>query len=217
MADKIAFNVDLGELANFTPTEGLGGNALLKQDGFYKGHITKIVLKKSSTGNPMWLVQQIVDDEDEKGQSLLQNVLLGGKDKNGEPLSRQLGAFMTGVGLTQDQIRAFAQKGSVDGEQLAQLFIGKPVHFSAEAETYEGKMSTKINNYVSEQQYKDAVAANAHRKPRRADASFSGTPAGVVSGPTNVGGAGALGNIAPANGAGKADPMKALAGLNLPI
>lgn len=210
-SDKVSFTVDLGELANYTPTEGLGGNALLKMDGFYSGQITKVLLKKSSTGNPMFLVQQIVQDADEKGQSLLQNVLCGGKDKNGEPLSRQLGQFLTGLGMTQDQIRAFAANGVQDGEALAAKFVGKIAYFSVEAETYESKMSSKINNYISKQQYDDAVAIGAHRKPRRADVSFAGPPAGVTTGPTNVGGP-----AAATNGA-KPDAMKALAGLGLPI
>lgn len=211
MADKISFNIDLGELANYTPTEGLGGNSLMKMDGFYSAQITKILLKKSQAGHPMFLVQQIVQDADEKGASLLQNVLCGGKDKNGDPLSRQLGQFLTGMGLSQEQIREFAKNGIVDGEQVAAKFVGKTVYFSSEAETYEGKMSSKISNYVSKQQYDDAVAANAHRKPRRADVTFSGTPAGVTTGPTNVGGPAAQ------NGAGKPDALTALKALNLPI
>ena len=115
MAEKISFNIDLGELSNYTPTEGLGGNSLMKQDGFYSGQITKILLKKSQAGHPMFLVQQIVQDADEKGASLLQNVLCGGKDKNGDPLSRQLGQFLTGMGLSQDQIREFAATGVGSG------------------------------------------------------------------------------------------------------
>lgn len=213
MAEKISFNIDLGELSNYTPTEGLGGNSLMKQDGFYSGQITKILLKKSQAGHPMFLVQQIVQDADEKGASLLQNVLCGGKDKNGDPLSRQLGQFLTGMGLSQDQIREFAKNGIVDGEQVAAKFVGKIVYFSAEAESYEGKMSSKISNYVSKQQYDDAVAANAHRKPRRADVTFSGTPAGVTTGPTNVGGPAA----GAQNGAAKPDALTALKALNLPI
>ena len=210
MADKITFNIDLGELANYTPTEGLGGNSLMKQDGMYSAVITKILLKKSQAGHPMFLVQQIVQDADEKGASLLQNVLCGGKDKNGDPLSRQLGQFLTGMGLTQDQIRAFAANGVADGEAVASKFVGKTVYFTAEAETYEGKMSSKVGNYITPQAYNDAVAANAHRKPRRADVTFSGPPAGVTTGPTNVGGP-------AANGVKPIDAGAALKALNLPI
>lgn len=215
MAEKISITVDLGALADFTPSEGLGGNSLMAKDGSYSGKILKILQKKSESGNPMWLVQQIVEDQDEKGASLLNNVLLGGKDRNGDSLARQLGQFLISCGYTTEQIRGFAKTGSVDGEALAnKLCVGKTVYFTAEAESYEGKLTSKVKNYITEQAYKDAVAANAHRKPHNAAVSFAGPPAGVTAGPTNVGGAAATGAPAGANGAAK-DPLAALAGLNI--
>ncbi len=221
MAEKIQINVDLGELKDFTPTEGLGSNSLMKMDGTYCGKVLKILPRRSeSSGNPMWLVQLIVEDEDEKGASLLQNVLLGGKDRNGDSLARQLGQFLTSVGYTTEQIRGFAAKGVVDGEQLGQAFIGKLVYFTAEAESYEGKMTSKVKNFVTKQNYDDAKAANAHRKPHNAAVSFSGPPAGIAA-PANVGGpaanVGGPAATAGANGAAKPNPLQALQGLNLNI
>ncbi len=211
MAEKIAFNVDLSGLADWAPYEGFGSNSLMKQDGSYKATVTKVQLTKSSNGSPMFLVQQIVQDEDEKGASLLNNVMVGGNDKNGKSMIRQLGDFLQGCGTAPDVIRSLAQKGSIDGEQLASQLVGKTVHFTAEAETYEGKQTSKVKNYISKQQYDDAVAANAHRRPRAAAQSFAGAPAGVVTGPANVGGPAANG-AAP-----KANPLQALASLSLPI
>lgn len=207
------YMVDLSGLANFTPYEGLGSNALLKQDGFYKALVTKIIPAKSSNGNPMWKVAQTIQDEDEKGQSLISNVLIGGTDIKGESMIRQLGAFLMSVGQPVEAIRTFAKNGSVNVKELAALFVGKVVHIECESESYEGKLSHKVKNYIPPQQYTDAVAANAHRKPRRADMTFAGTPAGAVTASAPVGGL----TFGGANGAAGAavDPIGKLKGLNL--
>lgn len=209
MAEKISFSIDLTELKDFTPTEGLGSNSLIEKDGSYTGNITRVMLQKAKSGNPMFLVQQIVDDADAKGAMLLQNVIVGGKDRNGDSLARQLGALLTSIGYSVEQIRGLAANGSIDGEAMAKSLIGKRVYFTVEAEAYEGKISSRIQNYVTKQAYDDAVAANAHRRPRRVtDASFSGAPAGAAGMPAPTGTA--------ANGATKAkDPLAALSGLNL--
>jgi len=213
MADD-NYNVDLSGLINYVPFEGLGSNGLLKFDGLYTGLVTKIIPGKSGTGNPKWTIAQVVQDEDEKGQNLVSTVLIGGVDSKGEPLIRQLGAFMTSIGMTLDQIKKFASDNASkppDVKTLASLFVGKTVHIQCEAEPYEGKMSTKVQNYVSPQAYVDAKAANAHRKPRRADATFSGPSTTTTSMSLNVGGP------AMSNGAPKTDAAAKLASLGLPI
>jgi len=208
MAEKVSFSIDLTELKDFTPSEGLGSNSLIEKDGSYTGNITKVMLQKSKDGKPMFLVQQIVDDADAKGAMLLQNVLVGGRDRNGDPLARQLGSLLTSIGYSVEQIRGLAATGNIDGEAMAKQLTGKRVYFTVEAEAYEGKISSRIQNYVTKQAYDDAVAANAHRRPRRVtDASFSGAPAGAAGMPAPAG--------AAATGAKAKDPMAALAGLNL--
>lgn len=212
MTEKISFNIDLSELKDFTPTDGLGSNSLLDKDGTYTGLIAKIMLTKAKDGKPMFLVQQIIDDADAKGAMLLHNVLVGGKDRNGDPLIRQLGALMTSCGFPVESIRALSANGSVNADQIVALLVGKRVFFTAEAEAYEGKLSSKIQNYVTKQAYDDAVASNAHRRPRRVnDASFSAAPAGAAAATAALPGL-------PAPGAAKAaDPLQALQGLKLPI
>lgn len=215
MADKITLQVNLGDLADFTPSEGLGSNSLMKFDGSYKGKVTKIFNKKAESGNPMLLVQLIVEDTDEKGAMLLHNVLIGGKDRHGAPLARQLGQFMIGMGFSTEQIRALSSKGTIDVDQLTVAFIGRTACFTAEAESYEGKLTSKVKNFITEQNYLDAVAASAHRKPINAAQTFSGPSQSVTTGPANVGGAGLIPGVTT-NGAAK-DPLAALAGLGLKI
>lgn len=216
MADSISIN--LADLANYTPTEGLGSNALLKQDGFYTALVTKIVSKKSKTGNPMFTIQQIVQDEDEKGQNLISNVLCGGKDSNGEPLARQLGDFLLSAGFSVEQIRAMSANGTVDSAQLTQHLMNKRVFISCEAEAYEGKLSTKVANYIAKTRYDEAVAANAHRRPHKAVQSFASAPAGAVTGAPNLNIGGPAAASPATNGAAPAsNPLAALQGLQLKI
>ena len=207
MADKVSFQIDLGELQDFTPSEGLGSNSLMEKDGSYSGTITKVLLQKAKSGAPMFLVQQIVEDADAKGAMLLQNVIVGGKDRNSDPLIRQLGALFTSIGMSVEQIRALAKQGSIDGEVMAKSLIGKRAFFTVEAEAYDGKLTSRIQNYVTKQAYDDAVAANAHRRPRRVnDASFA-APTGAAK---NGAASGPTGATTPVK-----DPLAALGGLNL--
>jgi hypothetical protein len=219
MADKVDFNIDLADLAGFTPSEGLGSNALLKMDGIYTGTIAKVIKQKSKSGNPMFLVQFIVQDVDEKGQSILHNVLVGGKDKNGEGNIKQLGQLMISCGYSVEQVQALAKNGTVPSDAIINALTGKTATFECEAEAYEGRLSSKISNFVTKSKLDEAVAVNAHRKPRRADMAFAGAPAGaapVIGGPAAGGGLAAIATNGAAPAA-VADPLKALAGLQLKI
>lgn len=210
MAD-ISFKVDFGEAAGYTPYEGVGTSALLKMDGFYAVTIQKVTPGRSKdAGNPKFILTCVVQDEDEKGQTLIADVLAGGKDKNGNPLSRQLWDVFHSIGLTQQQVQALATNGAQDMSVVINSLQGKIGYANVEAETYNGNTSSRVRGFVSSQKYNDAKAANAHRKPRRADQSFSGAPAGVAATSTP--------SVLNTNGAAKsADPLARLSGLNLPV
>lgn len=215
MSDKISFKVDFGEAATYTPYEGLGTSSLLKQDGFYAVTITKVVAGRSKESqNPKFTIALSVIDEDEKGATLLADVLAGGKDKNGNPLSRQLWDVFHSMGMTQAQVQGLAANGQQDGDVVISTLTGKTVYANVEAETYNGNTSSRVRGFIAGQRYNDAKAANAHRKPRKADVAFSGAPAGIQTPSTTT--------TAPAglslNGTGKvADPLARLSGLNLPV
>lgn len=214
MAEKISFNIDLSGLSNYTPVEGVGTSALLKMDGFYAAAIEKVTLGKSSSGNNKLILTLSVQDADERGQTLVADVLVSGTDKNGNGNIRQLGDLLSSLGMTQEQIRAFAGNGTQSGDAFGASLKGKVAHCNVEAETYDGNTRSRVRGYVTKQRYDDAVSANAHRKPRKADTAFAGAPAGVTTAPVTVNG-----TVMPAasNGAAKVDPLSRIAGLNLPI
>lgn len=176
MADKVSFSIDLSGLSDFTPVESMGSSSLLKQDGYYQCIVNTVKLGKSGSGNNKFVIGLTVQDADEKGAQLIADVLVSGVDKNGGLNVRKLGEFMTSMGMTQEQIRAFAGNGTQPGEAIAQQLSGKTCYASVEAETYNGTTRSKVNNFVTKQRYDDSVAANAHRKPHRAQMAFAGAP-----------------------------------------
>jgi hypothetical protein len=216
MAEKVSFNVDLSGLANYTPVEGIGSSSLLKMDGFYAATITKVLMGKSSSGNNKFIVGLAVQDADEKGATLIADVLVSGQDKNGNPNIRQLGDLLNSLGMTMEQVRGFAANGTQPGEGLAQTLTGKTVYCNVEAETYNNDTRSRVRGYITQQRYADAVSANAHRKVRKAEQAFSSAPAGAQTA------APALNVTTPTasvNGASNAavDPLAKLKSLNLPV
>lgn len=189
--------IDVSGLADFTPYEGLGTSALLKQDGFYKVLLAKLVAGKSKTGNEKFTISCVVQDEDEKGQTLIADLTFGGADKNGKPMIRRLGDLLVSAGMSLDAVRALAARGQLDVDQLVPLLTGKVAHIEAEAQEYDGRMTTRVQNFVPPERYNTSVSAGAHRRPHKPVQAFTGTPAGATA------------TALPAFGAGVAMPSAA--------
>lgn len=210
--DKVSFVIDFSGLANYAPVEGIGSSSLLKMDGFYAATIERVTQGKSSSGNNKLILSLSVQDADEKGQSLIADVLVSGTDKNGNPNIRQLGDLLYSLGMSPEQVKAMASTAATPGDAFGNQLKGKTTHVNVEAETYNGNTTSRVRGYISKQRYEDSVAANAHRKPRKADTAFAGPPAGITtSAPATTVSTGAV------NGAAKVDPLSRIAGLNLPI
>lgn len=214
------FLIDLSGLSDFTPQEFLGSSALLKMDGLYAVTIAKMTPGKSSTGNAKVLVSLTVLDADEKGATLLKDVPLSGKDKNDNPNIRQFGQLLLSAGLTTEQIQGLASKGQQAIEGFTSLLVGKTCFINAEAETYNGNTRSNVRGFVVRQSYDDAVAANAHRKPRRETQSLVTGPMPIAPGAATGHGAAlpqmpAIGvaQVPAANGGG--NPLSALSALGL--
>lgn len=220
MAETVSFRVNLGDLSSYGGiTDGIGSSALLKMDGFYKLLVTKVTPGKSKEGNPKFILSCVVQDEDEKGQPLVTDVLAGGYDKNGKPNIHRLGNFFESIGMTIQQVMAMAANGEQDSTVIANSMNGKIVHASVEAETYQGNTRSNVKGFITTTKYTDAISANAHRKPHKAQQNFAGTPAGVTT-PAPTAGGFALPTSAPATtqaGTKAADPLARLQGLNLPV
>ena len=208
---NVNFNIDFSEASGYEGlVDGVGSASLLKKDGLYAATITRVTLTESKEAkNPMFLVAFTVNDEDEKGASLLTNVLVGGKDKNGKPNSKQLWDLLSSTGKTLEDIKALAANGQQPGSSVAAALVGKTAYVNVEAEAYNGNTSSRIKGYSTQARYEDAVSANAHRKPRKAEVAFTGAPAGAQASTAS--------NAAALNGttAPKADPLASMARMGL--
>lgn len=213
--EKVSFNIDFSGLANYAPVEGIGSSSLLKMDGFYAATIERVTQGKSSTGNNKLILSLSVQDSDERGQSLIADVLVSGTDKNGNPNIRQLGDLLHSLGMTPEAVKALASTSAQPGEAFGNQLKGKVTHVNVEAETYNNNTTSRVRGYISKQRYEDAVSANAHRKPRKADTAFAGAPAGVAAPAASVTTNGTV--VTTGSAAGKVDPLSRIAGLNLPI
>lgn len=213
--EKVSFIIDFGGLANYAPVEGVGTSSLLKMDGFYAATIEKVTPGKSSSGNNKLILTLAVQDADERGQTLVADVLVSGQDKNGNPNIRQLGDLLYSLGMTPEQVKGMAGTAGQPGDAFGNQLKGKVTHVNVEAETYNGETRSRVRGYIAKQRYEDAVSANAHRKPRKADTSFAGAPAGVAAPAASVTTNGTV--VTNGSAAGKVDPLSRIAGLNLPI
>jgi hypothetical protein len=211
MADKVAFNVDLSKLADYTYVEGVGTSTLLKMDGYYSVAVVKLTEGTTASGNHKFIANLTVQDADEKGASLIADILVSGTDKNGKSNIRQFGDFLSSLGFTQEQIRGLAANGQASGAALAQQLAGRTGYANVERNSYDGKTYSRVNGWITQQKYEDAVAANAHRKLPRAEATFSAPSVGMPAMPAmpNMGAMPAIAQNVPS-------PQALFAGIQLP-
>lgn len=220
MAEKVSFNVDLSVLSNFVAGEGIGSSALLKMDGYYALTVTKVTMAQTSSGNNKFVLSCAVQDTDEKGQSIIADVLASGNTQKGDPNATKhpmgVARLFHSLGMSQEQVRAYAANGTQPGDALAQLFTGKTIYLNIEAETYQGNTRSRAQSFITKAQYDDAVAANAHRKVRKAEQAFSSAPAGAQTAAPSLS---VTTPPASVNGASNAavDPLAKLKALNLPV
>lgn len=249
MSDGIV-TVDLSELKGWTPYEGLGANDHLTHDGTFEFIVVKVATGVSdgekTKGAALLTVAVDIVDADNGGKHLVKTVMCGGKDKNGDPLARQLGEFLNsfqareakpGEPYTKEWISAtLSQYGQQPLDKIVEQLgiVGRKGIASVVTGYYRQEARSEIDNFRTYGDYDKAKAANTHRKPHRPAPQFSGPPAGFV--PTTAGGPPGMpplpgmagvpslppspGGMPPLPGmaapGGVVDPLRAMSGLQLP-
>lgn len=192
---QVDFNFSFAPHTQYAPYTGEGGSDPFPQDGLYavklggfKPYFTKD--KKF----PALKVHGVAEDEDAKGLRLIDDVLCGGKDKNGDDLGRQFCDLLVSSGTAVDSIHQNAQKG-VEGSisAITKQLVNRVAYVEIEADVYEGKETSKVRNWITKERYEQAKAIGAHRRKRRA----VGQQAQAGAGGMNLGG----GAAAAPNGA----------------
>lgn len=183
MADANNKVVDLSGLGGYVHVDGIGTSDLFTHDGIFKMLPLRFKPTLSegerSKGELMLLASLAADatedtaDSVNGGRKIIRNIMCGGKDKNGEPMIRQLGELLESAGWTVEQIREIAKNGSTDGEKLAvyvQNACAAGVYAEVSARSYDGKMMSEITRFVSAADYEAAKKNGAYRKPHNAGA-----------------------------------------------
>jgi hypothetical protein len=130
--------------------------------GSYKMVVNNLSVRKTKKGLKYLSVFLIHAEEDAKKRFNGVNGLcmLEGNDKNGKPLARQFGDFMTALGYDKVANKAsYALLGDLDAADWKGVgvtiavsgepvdLIGKEVLVRVTADTYEGKTKTRANSF----------------------------------------------------------------------
>lgn len=206
MADQqVTFDVDFTPHTEYEPYSGEGASDRIPFDGYFKVNVAsyKPYMTKAKDGQPpkpSIKVGAVIQDDDAKGMKLIDDVLCGGKDKNGEDLSRQLMEFLHSTGTPKDSIRQnAANKTKANIDAVMAKVVGRTAYCEVQADTYDGKETSRVINWITEERYNQAKTVGAHRRSRRATGATQGGGAGFQ----NLGGTpngAAAGTSTPAGG-----------------
>lgn len=209
MADQqnTDFNFYFTPFATYEAYSGEGGSDNVPFAGLVHVNLTSLSAfhtapKDGSQPKPAVKVGSVIQDEDGKGLRLISTVLAGGKDKNGDDLGRQFIDLLVSSGTTVDAIKKNAQNnvgGPISG--ILNQLRGRGAYCEIDGDTYDGRETTRVLNWVTKERYEQAKAIGAHRRPRRkvgAAGATPGLPAGAVVGTANgMAGAGASAGALP--------------------
>lgn len=165
--------LNFGDLQGYSPYDGDGQAALLPFDGFVKCTVKRFK-EFMTNGDPSRPAVKLVlktAEENLPAATLYAQAITGGApDRNGDSLARQFADVLISSGLfTAESLQAAAQQGKVSSiDELMNQIINeqRPVYVEVQADTYKGKTSSKINNFVTKAIYEREVAAGTAQRPR---------------------------------------------------
>ena len=216
MAENTSFDFSFAPHKEYTPYSG-DASDMIPFDGFVAvklGNMKPYLTKEKKF--PALKVASVILDEDGKGLRLVDDVMCGGKDKNGDDLGRQFCDLLVSAGTPVDAIRQNAANGaSAPIEHIIAKIAGKEAYCEIQADVYEGKDTSKVINWITKERYDQAKVIGAHRRSRRkvvqqnaAGAQNVNLGGGIQ---TNAAGPGTNGTVAPAAAAaGKSDTLPML-------
>jgi hypothetical protein len=164
-------NINFGDFGGYTPYDGDGAAALLPFDGYVSVKVKrfKTVMTKGDSPKPMVKLTLKVADQDLPQHTIYAQAFTGGKDRNEENLNRQFADVLVSFGLfTAESLQAEASKGTVKTvDELVNEIITRDLtgFVEIQADTYQGKTSSKVNNFVTRAVFEREVNGGTHRKP----------------------------------------------------
>lgn len=166
----MAMNLDISALTTWEPYAGIGAGELLTHDGAFSFTIKAASLKQTGDDNKETILLVLIcQDEDNRGRQINHNCVVGGTDKKGISMVRNLGELFNALGKTKEEVRAYGAQGSIDLEKVVPGMVNKIVHARVSAEEFNNKgkvqRNSKVDSLITRQAYEDAVKTGAHRKP----------------------------------------------------
>lgn len=171
MIENDTQTINFGDFKGYTPYDGDGAAALLQWDGFFKVQVKrfKTIMSKGENPKPMVKLTLKLAEEDLPQHTLYAQVFTGGVDRNGENLNRRFGDFLVSFGLYDaDTLQSEASKGTTKtiDELINEVMTRNNVGYvEVQADTYQGKSASKVNNFVTKAVYEREVNGGTHRKP----------------------------------------------------
>lgn len=168
---------NFGDLNSWTPYDGEGPAALLPFDGYVRCQVKsfKEQMSKGDTPKPLIKLTLKIDEEDLPAHTLYAQAMTGGLDKNNENLGRQFAEVIVSADLfNKDTFAAAAAKG--ESKTVAELMNAiisqnRHVYVQVQADSYQGKTTSRVNNFVTKAVYEREVSGGTHRIPREAPAT----------------------------------------------
>ena len=201
MTDNVNFVFKFGNHKEFTPYIGDGGMDLFPFDGLIPVALTAFRPFESKDNKfPSLKVAGVCSEEDCKGMRVMDSLLCGGKDKNGNDLGRQFVEFLLSSGTALENFLANA-KNNIEapiGDITAKL-TGRTAYAEVERDMYDGREVSKVRRWVTEEAYKQAKTLGAHRRPPRKVVVGTPVAGAAATAMSAMGGA-----AAAANGTGAA-------------
>ena len=180
----MATKFTLDEAEKYEGARGPSRRMLASQDGLVAAKIESVTEKGLSSNNNLMLTVRLGTVDDDPGMNnvvLFRNIVVSGTDTRGNKNVQQLYSFMESAGSTKQQIIASAGK-SVDADDLNKTYSNRTCYVQIRAKTYNGKESSEVAGFISQDAYTQEAKAGNHRQ-------------------NHVFGKGAAGAIAPTNGA----------------
>lgn len=166
MSEEIKIIIDFADSEGYEPYNGDGPKARLPFEGVCKVRYRKFALGKAESSGNDTLTLTCSVAEDGLGGTLYTTIPISGTRKDGVKNVHKFFDVLTSAGWTMAQIAAFRTEGKkMDvGEIMGKLCAeGALGHVEVADDEYNGKITSKIQNFVTADQYKKRLSARTSK------------------------------------------------------
>lgn len=165
MSDTFNFGIVDG----YTPYEGDGASIDLGFEGSVSVKITKLKQGKSKTsGNDTVKVTMRVNDDDLTAKGILySDIPVSGTRSDGKQNAEKFFDFLLSCGWPLDQLNAMAKgKKAMSFDEIFTKILNENNigYVTVSPNTYQGRTSSRVDNFITKAKHEENVAAGTHRQ-----------------------------------------------------